>query len=296
MAAFDWQEPEKLDEALAVLAARDPDTRVLGGGTVLSQMIQHGLVRPTRVVCLKRLRPALRFIQRDGGGIVHVGALATLREMEVSADLLAWAPVVVDALHGLASPRIRHMATLGGHLAYADPHLDLPPVLLALGARVKAVSARRGGRWLDIGDFLRGYYTTALEPDEMVVEVAFPQPSARLRACYLRCPARSLEDWPIVGVAAVVDATDGEVRDVRLVAGGMGEVPTRLTAAEQVLRRGRVTPALLDEAAAAAAGEVAPLDDLLGSAWYKTKMLGVHVRRALARVLAPGTVDGSGRE
>lgn len=296
MADFDWQEPETLDEALAVLAAGDADTRVLGGGTVLSLMIQHRLVRPTRVVSLKRLRSALRFVQRDGGGMIHLGALATLRELERSPDLLAWAPVVVDALHGLATPRIRHMATLGGHLAYADPHLDLPPVLVALQARVKAASASRGERWIDIGDFLRGYYTTALEPDEIVVEVAFPQPPARLRGCYLRCPARSLEDWPIVGVAAVVDASDGAVRDVRLIAGGMGEVPTRLTAAEQVLRRGPVTTALLDEVAAAAADEVAPLDDLLGSAWYKTKMLRVHVRRALARLLGPNPAAGSGRE
>jgi carbon-monoxide dehydrogenase medium subunit len=296
MASFDWLEPETLDDALAAVAGGDPDVRLLAGGTALTLVIQQGLLRPTRLVCLKRLRRQLGEIRRDDAGTLRMGALATLADLERSPEVAAAAPVLVQALHEVANPRIRHMATLGGHLAYADPHLDLPPVLIALGARVKAVSVSGRERWIDMADLVRGYYTTSLEPGEMVTEVAVPASARPLRGFYLRYTTRPSDDWPILGLAAFVTNGGGRINDVRLVVGGMCAAPTRLVNAERIVRGADTTAVPVDAAADAAANEVTALEDLQASAWYRTEMLRVNVRRALARLLAPKAANGLGGE
>jgi carbon-monoxide dehydrogenase medium subunit len=155
--SYELVEPRSLDEALALLDPDDAGVRSIAGGTALSLMLQSHIFRPTRLVSLRRIDGALRGIHVEADGSLRIGALTTLTELERSPVLAVSEPVIARALSTLSNVRVRNVATLGGHLAHGDPHMDLPPILVALGARVRAVSLR-GERWIDVTDLITGYY------------------------------------------------------------------------------------------------------------------------------------------
>jgi len=146
--SFELLEPATLDEAVGLLDDGDPGVRAVAGATALVPMMKARLFQPTRLVSLRRLDGAMRGVRDEAGGL-RIGALTTLTELERSARLHAVAPVMSRTLRTLSNVRIRNVATVGGHLAHGDPHMDLPPVLMTLGARIRAVSARRE-RWIDL--------------------------------------------------------------------------------------------------------------------------------------------------
>jgi carbon-monoxide dehydrogenase medium subunit len=157
--------------------------------------------------------------------------------------------------------------------------MDLPPILLALGARVRA-SSPAGERWIELADLIVGYYETALRGDELITEVAIPPPAAGTRTHYAKFTALSADDWPAVGVAVAFRRENGALRDARVAVSAATARPMRLAAAEAVLAGGGGAQ-LFAQAADAAADEVQTLGDLRGSAPYKREMVRVHVRRAL---------------
>ena len=179
--SFELLEPRTLDEALALLDPDDAGVRSIAGGTALSLMLQSHIFRPTRLVSLRRIDGALRGIHVESDGSLRIGALTTLTELERSPVLAVSEPVIARALSTLSNVRVRNVATLGGHLAHGDPHMDLPPILVALGARVRAVSPR-GERSIDVADLITGYYETALAGDELIAELHVPVQPAGARA------------------------------------------------------------------------------------------------------------------
>ena len=280
--SFELLEPRTLGEALALLDPDDPGVRSIAGGTALSLMLQSHIFRPTRLVSLRRIDGALRGIHVEADGSLRIGALTTLTELERSPVLAVSEPVIARALSTLSNVRVRNVATLGGHLAHGDPHMDLPPILVALGARVRAVSPR-GERWIDVADLITGYYETALAGDELIAELHVPVQPAGARAAYAKFTALSADDWPSVGVAAWLRRAGEAIVEARVVVGGATVRPTRLTAAEAALLGSEPEAVRFAAAADAAAAEVEPLGDLRGSAPYKREMVRVHVRRALER-------------
>jgi carbon-monoxide dehydrogenase medium subunit len=172
------------------------------------------------------------------------------------------------------------VATIGGHLAHADPHMDLPPILLGMDARVHAVSPR-GGRWVSVADLITGYYQTSLAADELLTEVLIPAPAAGTRGAYVKVTSLSVDDWPAVCGAAFVRQDSGRLADVRLTLSAATERPVRLAVAEQALNGQRPSDGLIDAAAQAACGEIRPLADLRGSAAYKRELARALVRQAL---------------
>ena len=156
MKPFELVEPATIDEAVALLDPEDAQVRAIAGGTALMLMMKARLFQPARLVSLRRVNGALRGVRDDGRGGLTIGAMTTLTELERSQQVASAVPVVSRALRTLSNVRIRNVATLGGHLAHGDPHMDLPPVLLTLGARARAVS-RRGERWSALADFFVGY-------------------------------------------------------------------------------------------------------------------------------------------
>jgi carbon-monoxide dehydrogenase medium subunit len=280
--SFELLEPRTLDEALALLDPDDAGVRSIAGGTALSLMLQSRIFRPTRLVSLRRLDGALRGIRVEADGSLRIGALTTLTELERSPVLAVSEPVLARALSTLSNVRVRNVATLGGHLAHADPHMDLPPILVALGARVRTVSPR-GERWIDVADLITGYYETALGGDELIAELHVPVQPSGARAAYAKFTALSADDWPSVGVAVWLRRSGEAIAEARIVAGGATVRPTRLTAAEAALGGSEPEAVRFARAADAAAAEVEPLGDLRGSAPYKREMVRVHVRRALER-------------
>lgn len=281
MTPFDLAEPETLDEALRLLDPEDDTVRPLSGGTALMLMMKAGVFRPTRLVSLRRLEQRYRRIEVDEDGALRVGALTPLSDLERSPLVRARVPVLAQTLRTLSNVRVRNVATIGGHLAHADPHMDLPPVLLALGARVR-VAGPHGERTIPLDELFSGYYETVLAPDELIVEVVVPDQRA-VRAAYLKCTTLSADDWPAVGVAAALRLEDGAVADARLAVGAATEKPIRLARASELVRGRRVDEALVREAGEAASAEVEVFPDGRGSEDYKRALIRVYVGRALRR-------------
>ena len=183
MKSFELSEPATLPGALALLDGEDTSIRPLAGGTALLLMMKSRLFHPTRLVSLRRLQESLRDLEIGRGGELRLGAMTRLAELEYSPLVARAVPVISRALPRLANVRIRNVATVGGHLAHGDPHMDLPPILLTLGARVRTLSPR-GERWIDIGDFFVGYYQTALAKDELITELVIPPQDPGVHAWY----------------------------------------------------------------------------------------------------------------
>ena len=284
MKSFELVEPRTLQEAVALLDPEDPSVRPLAGGTALILLMKARLFQQTRLVSLHRLNGALRGIRCSEDGGLSIGALNSLRELERSALIANWAPVITQALRALANVRVRNVATIGGHLAHGDPHMDLPPILLTLGARVRTVSVR-GERWTDISNFFVSYYQTAVAKDELIAEVEIPAQPVASRTAYAKCTALSEDDWPAVGVAVWYRLENSVVAEARIGISAATERPVRATAAEAALRGAPAESKSFARAADAAAEQVQTLADIRGSASYKREMVRVYLRRALERAL-----------
>jgi len=278
--AFEYRAPRGLDEALAVLREHGDDARVVAGGTALVTMMRQHLVRPGCLVSLRDVQ-GLNRIEATNGAL-RLGALVTHREAEVSPLVRERLPVLAETFRRVATVRIRHMATIGGALAHADPNQDPPVTLLALGARVE-IRGARGHRELPLGEFFRDYYETALEPGELVTAVTVPLLPVASGATFLKFLPRTADDYATVAVAAIVTLEpDGErCREARIALGSVGVTPLRGMAAEAILSGQRLSESLLQAAGEAVKGVVDPLSDHRGSAAYKREMTGVMIGRAL---------------
>src|SRR5207253_2569752 len=173
MSPFALEEPASLAEVLALLDPDDPGVRAIAGGTALMLMMKSGLYRPQRLVSLRRLDPALTGIRPAPDGGVVIGAMVRLAELERSPALRAAAPVIAHTLLTHSNVRVRNVATVGGNLAHADPHMDLPPVLIALGAELRVVGAG-GERAIAVEDLFTGYMETVLANDELIRALVVP--------------------------------------------------------------------------------------------------------------------------
>ncbi len=282
MNAFEYRAPRGLDEALAVLREHGEDARVVAGGTALVTMMRQHLVRPGCLVSLRDVQ-GLNRIEATNGAL-RLGALVTHREAEVSPLVRERLPVLAETFRRVGTVRIRHMASIGGALAHADPNQDPPVTLLALGARVE-IRGARGHRELPLGEFFRDYYETALEPGELVTAVTVPLLPVASGATFLKFLPRTADDYATVAVAAIVTlAPDGErCREARIALGSVGVTPLRGMAAEALLSGQRLSESLLQAAGEAVKGAVDPLSDHRGSAAYKREMAGVMVGRALTQ-------------
>jgi carbon-monoxide dehydrogenase medium subunit len=283
MSPFALEEPTSLAEALALLDPDDPDVRAIAGGTALMLMMKSGLYRPQRLVSLRRLDPALTGIRATSDGGLEIGAMVRLAEIERSAAVRTAAPVIAETLLTHSNIRVRNVATLGGNLAHGDPHMDLPPVLIALGATVR-VAGPAGERVVAVEDLVTGYLETTLANNELIIAVAVPPQTGR-RAVYAKCTARTADDWPALGLAVSVRAEQGTLRDTRVAIGGATETARRLPQAEAALAGRAVSEETLREAGRAAAAEAPVVADHHGSAAYKRVLIEVHLQRALRRAL-----------
>lgn len=282
MCAFDLLQPTSVDEAISLLDQRE-DSRLLAGGAMLAILLRERLIAPRCLVSVTDI-PGLAHIALEGDDL-SIGAAATLRAIEHSPVVRQTWPVLAEAAHLIGNVRVRNVATIGGHLAQADPHLDLPPVLMALGASVEA-QGPGGRRTIPVADLFVGYYETCLASSEMLVGIRVPAPPSGLAGVYLKYCALSPNDWPTVGVAAFLRAVDGRAADVRIVVGSVSDRPLRLPEAEALLEGERPSGAAVREVARRYAEGADPLPDARGSAEYKREVTAVHVRRAVAAAAA----------
>lgn len=290
---FELLEPRSIREAIGLLDRDDPLVRPIGGGTALMLLIKSGFFRPKRLISLRYAGGELSRIslKRDGG--VHIGAMTTLSAVERSADIRRSFPVIAQTLYTLANVRVRNVATFGGNLAHADPHMDLPPVLIALDAHV-TIAGPENDRTILVEELFKGYLETVLKGNELITDILVPR-QTRNRAVYLKCTTRSADDWPALGIATSLDFDGDVVRDARVVLGAASDRAVRLGGVEKMLKGSNVDDRLLRDAGETAAAEVETIFDARGSASYKKQLVKVYVMRALRKALGGAPESGLAR-
>ncbi len=280
MMPFKLAEPTTLQEAVNLLDADDPTIRPFSGGTALMLMMKSGLFVPSTLVSLQQVEDDCRGVTAQDDGSLNIGALTPLRMLEHSAD----APAVVrKTMKTLSNVRVRNVARVGGSLAHGDPHMDLPPVMIALGASVTVIGPS-GERIVGLENFYEGYYETSLAANELIVSVSVPAPNG-IRAAYKKVTTRAAEDWPALGVAAAIRGKDDDVTEAKLVVSAATEIPTRLFNAESVLSGTTISEDVLKRAGDAAVEEANLITDPQGSAAYKRELLRVTVGRVVKAAL-----------
>ncbi|MGP1615333.1 MAG: FAD binding domain-containing protein [Pollutimonas bauzanensis] len=279
MIPFEYLAPRTLEEAIQCLDPEDPDIRPVGGGTAIMLMMKAGVLRPTRLVSLRRVEDKYREIRVNDAGELRIGGMASLAALEQSPLLRGGWPVLARTFRSLSNIRVRNVATIGGNLAHGDPHMDMPPVLSALGARVLATGPS-GTREIAVEELCVGYYETVLNRDELISEVIVPPMGGR-RAVYFKVTTRAAHDWPALGVAVSLQPDGGSVRNASLIVGAATDRPTRLHAAEALLRNATPSDEILRRAGQAAADALDIVSDQHGSAAYKKHLLSVYLGRAV---------------
>ena len=294
MTPFELVEPASLGEAIALLNPDDPAVRPIAGGTALMLMMKAGVFRPTRLVSLRKLARLNARIAAANDGALTIGAMTPLALVERSPEVARVAPVIVRAMRRLSNIRVRNVATIGGNLAHGDPHMDLPPLLIALNAEVAVVGAdgaHAAERTIAVEDLFAGYFETVLAKNELIAELRIP-PQGRSRAAYLKVTTGSAEDWPALGVAVALEIEGSAVKSARVVISAATEKATRLKRVEQLLAGATVDEKMLARAGDAAAEEAECITDVRGSAPYKRELTRVYVGRALRQAL---NSNGAGR-
>ncbi len=280
-APFAYYRPRSLEEALALLERRGADANALAGGQSLIPAMNFRLARPAVLVDLGGLGDLSYVRAADGGGL-SIGAMTRHCEVERSDLVARAAPLLHEAMPHVAHPQIRSRGTIGGSLAHADPAAELPAVMVALGARLRARSPR-GERWIEAGDFFTGLFATALEPGELLVEVAIPAMRPRTGAAFLEI-ARRHGDYALVGVAATLTLDgSGRCAEARIALLSVGEGPVLAAAAAAAMLGAEPGAEAFGAAAAAVQRDIDPPSDIHATAVYRRRLADVLTRRALVR-------------
>ena len=277
---FAYARPGSLGEALELLARHGEAARVLAGGQSLLASLNMRLSSPEVLVDITGLRElsGIRVLQ----DVLRVGALTRHCEIERSAEVARHVPLLAQAVPHVAHVAIRNAGTLGGSLALADPAAEYPACALALDATL--VIAHPGGeRRVAARDFFRGLYSTALEPQELLLAAEFPLAKPGYRSAFLEL-ARRHGDYAIVGVAAHARVEGGRLYDMRLAYLGVGATAVRAPRAAAAVEGKAYGPQTVSAAQAALGEDLAPLPDLYHSAAAKLHLARVLTGRALAEL------------
>ncbi len=287
MKTFELQTVQSVDEALGILSAHPDTSKVLAGGTALINLMKQGLYEPGILVDLSPIAE-LRDIS-DEGDAVCIGAMVSLTSLQKSALVQESLPFFRTVLTRTAHRRLRNVITIGGCLAHGEAASDPSVALMVLGATVH-IRGAGGPRIAPIEEFFKGFYETAVGPEEVLAGVSVPKQTENAKHAYYKFTPRSAYDKPTlgVGVKLVLDADTSACVDSRIVLGNAGPVVSRVYDAEGALN-GRV----LDPNALTAAGELAaekaePFDDVRGSEEYKREMIRILVPRTIRNCLETG--------
>jgi carbon-monoxide dehydrogenase medium subunit/6-hydroxypseudooxynicotine dehydrogenase subunit alpha len=276
-AAFDYVSPDSLPEALEQLSTRE-DAKVLAGGQSLIPLMNFRLARPAVLVDLNRLGE-LAYIRREAG-VLRIGAMTRHATLERSRLVARHFPLLRQAIEWVAHIQIRSRGTVGGSTAHADPAAELPVALTALDARFLARSVR-GERWIAARDFFISQLTSALEPDEILVEIEVPPVPDGSGSAFVEY-ARRHGDYALGGAAVQLDvAGDGVVRSAAVALLGAGAVPLRAAGAEAALDGRAIDEVAARAAAAAAVEDLRPTGDIHGSSEYRRQLIEKLVARAV---------------
>jgi aerobic carbon-monoxide dehydrogenase medium subunit len=282
-AEFDYFAPASIDEALETLSRLGYGGKVLAGGQSLVPSMNFRLAQPAALVDLNRI-PELSYIKFSDNGELLIGAMTRDSQVENDPQVARRFPVIVEAFHFVGHPQIRNRGTFGGAIAHADPTAQMPAVLLALNGRCH-IRSKTASRWVPAEEFFVGPFTSVINPDELLVEVAIPPMAPRSGASYQQM-ARQAGAQALVGVVAYVVLDDRKrCKEARLALLSVGMTPIFAKESARLLVGKEPARALIQAAADMAADkEIDPGGDIHCS---------VEFRRHLARTLTAQTLQAA---
>ena len=285
-AAFNYEAPTTLDEALNLLAANPDEAKILAGGHSLIPAMKLRLAQPGMLVDIGRIKD-LAYIREDGDQIA-IGAMTTHYEIESSALLQNICPLLPDCASHIGDVQVRNKGTIGGSVAHSDPAGDWPAAVIALNAQLVAVSAN-GERTIKDGDFFVDLLTTALAPGEILREIRIPKPNGSFGHSYqkVRHPASG---FAVVGVAvSLMLGADGSCKSASIGVTGVASKVYRAVAVEAALKGQQMNDQTIAAAAAYATDGVDANSDLYASEDYRRHLAQVYTRRAIQDAWAHAT-------
>lgn len=276
---FELLEPERVKEAITMLEQYGGQAKVLAGGLDLIQKMRRWQIKqPKCLVSIQKI-PGLSYIRGGNGRGLRIGAMTTLRALELSDVVKNEFPLLHEAVRQIASVQVKTMGTVVGNLCVATPASDIATALYALGAKLRIVGSD-GKITVPVEDFFIPVCRNILKPDQMVTELlvpAMPDGSgtafaklAHTRACIAK-----------INTAVLVTMSDGVCKEARIALGAVAPIVIRARKAEKAIKGKKLDVALIAQAAEIAAGEARPISDLRGSAWYRKEMCAVLVKRCL---------------
>lgn len=277
--AFDYEVAESVDHAIELLGQHGEDSKLMAGGHSLIPLMRIRLAAPSVLIDLGRLDD-LRYVREDGDHLA-IGAMTRHRDLHYN-DLVKEHCGILGFTAGLlGDPSVQHRGTLGGTLAHGDAAGDMPSVVTALDAEL-VVKGPDGERTIKAQDFFQDFLFTALEPQEVVTEIRVPKLGSNTGWSYKKFSRRS-QDWAVVGVAAVVERSNGDIGSARVALTNMSSTPMRASAVEQALSGAGASA--VAEAANAADEGTSPASDEAASAEFRRHLARVWTRRAVEEAL-----------
>lgn len=277
--AFDYEVAESVDHAIELLGQHGDEAKLLAGGHSLLPLMKLRLAAPTVLVDLGRIGD-LNYV-RDEGDHLAIGAMTRHCDMERDSTLKEHCGLISYTASLVGDPQVRHRGTIGGSVSHGDAASDLPSALLALDANF-VIKGPGGERAVAAGDFFEDYLQTTLAPDEVLTEIRVPKLGGASWS-YKKFNRRA-QDWAVVGVAAVVERSNGSIGSARIGLTNMGSTPLRATAAENALAG--ADPASVAEATGSADEGTSPSSDIAASAEYRRHLARVLSRRAVEEALS----------
>lgn len=281
---FELLTPQSLLEAVDMLAQHQSQISILNGGTALWNHARKLNHLTPYVLSLSALKDLDHIHYTPGEGL-RIGARATIAQLIANPAVIANYSALHGAGYWFGNTQIRNMATVMGNVLRASPSADCSCALLALGGKV-VLQSKAGIRTVDIDDFWLSYDVTARKPDELAVEIRIPDPKATTRTTFQRL-TRVRQDLAKLNMAVRLEMDNGVCQQARLAIGCVGPTTMRLKQTEELLAGRAISSDLLEQAATAAQGEIAPIDDQRSTAAYRRQVTGVLVKRLIAR--AAGT-------
>lgn len=278
-APFEYHAPNSIDEALFILHNSGGDAKILAGGQSLVPAMNFRVVQPSVLIDLNRVS-ALGYIHEENDQL-KIGSMTRERHLEFNESVIKRTPLLHEAAPHIAHPQIRNRGTIGGSIVNADPAAELPVLMLASQARLKARNAS-SERWIDAQDFFVGMFTTALEPDEILVEIEIPFMPPRTGWSFLEVAPRA-GDYAMMGVAALVTLDEsGKCQAAKLVYLNAGDGPMDAGEAAQLLQGQLVREELINTAAERASStEITPFGNIHASVEYQRHLANVLTKKAL---------------
>lgn len=278
--AFDYHRANSVDEAIALLHQYGDEAKVLAGGHSLIPTMKLRLSQPGHLIDIGRIHGLSRIHEEHGA--ITVGALTTYTQIEKSHVLQRYLPILPQATTLIGDQQVRNRGTIGGSISHSDPAADMPGVVLALKGEI-TVQGPNGKRTIKADDFFTGTFETALEPDELVLEIRFPIAHGHSGSAYEKL-ANKASHYAIAGCAAVISLDgNGTCTAASVAITGAADRTARASATEAALVGKKLDEATVVEAASHAADGLSIISDIHGSENYRRQMVAVVAKRAILR-------------